>query len=293
MSSKMGEEGRGAWGMLRRSRSSEPSRSKTAFVLSGGGIQGSIQVGMIKALYERGIKPDVIAATSVGALNGAVIAQSPGDEGLAQLMEIWENLEGEHIFPGSFWSRMVKFVSADHLFPRTGVEKIVDDNVHVERFEDLPTEMHAVACDLETGEEVRFSSGLIRPALLATTALPGAFPPVEHDGRMLIDGGVINNVPVSVVDRPDVTSIYVLNVSAELDEDKEARRPLDVVMKAFAIAKGQRWRFDIEKYATDPRVHVLPRPPFEGLAFDDLTQTRRLFEESYELTKSYLGSVAA
>lgn len=293
MPSKSAEGSRGAWGKLRRSRSLEPAHSKTAFVLSGGGIQGSIQVGMIKALFEHGIEPDLIAATSVGALNGAVIAQSPGEKGLEQLVGIWNDLEGEHIFPGSFWSRMVKFVSADHLFPRTGIEKIVDDNVRTERFEDLPIEMHAIACDLDTGEEVRFSSGEIRPALLASTALPGAFPPVEHDGRRLIDGGVINNVPVSVVDRPDVSQIYVLNVSSELDEDKEARRPLDVVMKAFAIAKGQRWLSDVKRYSTDPRVHVLPRPPFEGLAFDDLTQTQRLLEESYELTNSYLSSVAA
>lgn len=293
MSPKSTEKGRGGWSKLRRRRSSETSRSKTAFVLSGGGIQGSIQVGMIKALYEQGIEPDLIAATSVGALNGAILAQTPGEKGLEQLVGIWENLDGEQIFPGSLWSRMVKLISSDHLFPRTGVERIIDENVRVERFEDLPIELHAIACDLNTGEEVCFCTGPIRPALLATTALPGAFPPVDFDGRVLIDGGVINNVPVNVVDRDDVSQIYVLNVSSELVEDRDVKRPLDVVMKAFAIAKGQRWRLDVEKYSTDPRVHVLPRPPFESLAFDDLTQTRRLFDEAYELTKSYLGSVAA
>lgn len=293
MSTRPNETKRTPWGRFLRGRSTEPSRAKTAFVLSGGGIQGSIQIGMLRALIERGIRPDVIAGTSVGALNGVILAQRPDEKGVEHLSEIWHALEGEDIFPGNFLSRIVKLIRSNHVFPRTGVERIVDGNVSAINFEDLPIEMTVVACDLDTGEEVRFSTGAIRPALFASTALPGIFPPVSHDGRRLVDGGVVNNVPVNAVDRPDISSIYVLNVSSELDEEKDVKHPLDVLLQAFSIAKGQRWLFDLDRYSTDPRVHVLPRPPFDAIAFDDLSHTRRLEEESYDLTRSYLGSVAA
>lgn len=284
---------KGAWSRIRRHRNSDLGKSRNAFVLSGGGIQGSVQLGMLKALIESGIRPDVIAATSVGALNGVILAQDPGPVGLDHLVEIWKGLNAAEIFPGSIWNRVVKMLRTDHVVPRTGVEKIIDDHVHAKNFEDLPIEMCVIACDLDTGEEVRFSKGAIRPALLASTALPGIFPPVQHDGRRLIDGGVVNNVPVNAVDRPEIANIYVLNVGSELDDGKEVRRPLDVMLKAFAIAKGQRWILDLERRSTDPRIHVLPRPPFEGIAFDDLSQTARLTEEAFQLTKSYLGTVAA
>lgn len=265
---------------------------KTAFVLSGGGVFGAIQAGMLKALYEREIFPDLIAGCSVGALNGAVLAQWPGQEGLGRLLETWKKTASMEIFPGSRVARIFRAFREHHTFPRDGLEQVIDQNLKYETIEELPIELKVVACDLDSGEEVVFSSGPLRPALLATTALPGAFPPVFYEGRRLIDGGVVDNVPISVADRRDVSRIFVLNVSAEVEAGR-TRNAWEVVYQAFNIAKAQRWLTELEKYAADERVVVLPRPDVGEVEFDDFSRVEELLDSGYSMCAQYLDKVAA
>jgi NTE family protein len=267
-------------------------RGLTAFVLSGGGIFGALQVGMLKALYEREIMPDLVVGCSVGALNGAVICQWPGSQGIDRLIRTWEGASDTEIFPGNRYLRLLMGVRQDHLYPRDGLERLIDENIAFERIEELPIQLRIVACDLDSGEEVVFSRGPLRPALLASTALPGAFPPVHHEGRRLIDGGVVNNVPISVADQRDVRKIFVLNVASDIDTGR-IRTAWDVIYQAFSIAKSQRWLSELAKYSEDPRVLVLPRPEPVGVAFDEFSRSEELMEEAYQMSKAYLRQAAA
>ena len=267
-------------------------KKKTAFVLSGGGVFGAVQVGMVKALYEAEIRPDLIVGCSVGALNGAVLAQWPGGEGLERLIATWQKTRQIEIFSGSKVARLLRAFRDDHIFPRDGLEQIVDENLRFELIEELPIEFKAVACDLDTGEEVVLSSGPIRPALLASSALPGAFAPVIYEGRRLIDGGVVNNVPITVADRKDVSKLYVLNVAAEI-EIEATKTAWDVVYRAFNIAKAQRWLSELQRYASDERVVVMPRPEIETVDFDDFSRVDQLMESGYSMSREYLKRLAA
>ncbi len=267
-------------------------RGLTAFVLSGGGIFGALQVGMLKALYEREIFPDLVVGCSVGALNGAVISQWPGPQGLERLIRTWESADDAQVFPGNRYLRLLMGLRQNHLYPREGLEKLIDGNIAFERIEELPIRLRIVACDLDSGEEVVFSRGPLRPALLASTALPGAFPPVYHEGRRLIDGGVVDNVPISIADQKDVGRIFVLNVASEVDVGR-IKTAWDVIYRAFSIAKAQRWLTEIKKYSEDSRVLVLPKPEPQGIAFDEFSRSEELMEEAYQMSKAYLQRAAA
>src|SRR2546423_7737130 len=171
---------------------------RTAFVLSGGGNHGSAQVGMLRALFERGITPDVVIGTSAGALNGSGVAANPSLAGVEHLATIWSALRTEHIFPGGRFGRAWSLLSGgEHLYSNAGLAGLIEQMAPASRFSQLVIPLPVVACDLATGEEVVLASGLLKPALLASAALPGSFPPVLHDPRPLADAGGAANGPLS------------------------------------------------------------------------------------------------
>src|SRR3954447_15801984 len=220
------------------------ARPRTAFVLSGGGNQGVAQVGMLRALIEHGIVPDVAIGTSAGAMNAAGIAYAPNLTGVAQLAAVWEGLKAEHVFPGGKIHRAWAVVGgATHLFGNEGLAALIHHSSPARSFSDLEIPFRVVATDLDTGEEVVIVRGPLKPALLASAALPGVFPIVNHDGRRLVDGGVVNSVPLWHALSGPVDRIFVLNVSAGAG-DHAVRSPLDVVMTSFMHARNQRYELE-------------------------------------------------
>ncbi len=199
-----------------RRRVLEPA-GKVAVVLSGGGNRGVVQVGMLRALVEAGVRPDVVVGTSVGSLNGAALARDPSPAGIDELEAVWLTLSRERLFGDGRLTRAWRLASrASHLFASEGLAEVID-SFGVEEFAELAAPLRVVACDLTTGAEAVFTSGPLKPALLASCALPGVYPPVEHDGRLLVDGGVVNNVPVSHALSGPVQHVYVCDTSADLD----------------------------------------------------------------------------
>jgi NTE family protein len=163
-----------------------PERPRTAFVLSGGGNQGVSQVGMLRALLERGIEPDVVIGTSAGALNGASLATNPTLAGVEQLADVWLSIRSGEVFPGSKLARAWNVLRRDdHLFTNDGLRAVIKRAHAAPTFAELAVPLRVIATDLDTGDEVVLACGPVEPALLASTALPGLFPPIEHDGRLL------------------------------------------------------------------------------------------------------------
>src|SRR5258708_9510212 len=214
-------------------RAPEPPRPRTAFVLSGGGNKGVSQVGMLRALLEHGIVPDVVIGTSAGALNGAAVAYAPNLTGVAQLASVWEQLQTDHVFPGGKIHRAWNIVRrGTHLFDNVGLAALIHHSSPARSFSDLEIPLRVVATDLDTGEEVVLANGPLKPALLASAALPGVFPIVVHGGRRLVDGGVVNNRPLWHALSGPVDRVFVLNVSSGVGEHA-VRSPLDAVMTTF------------------------------------------------------------
>ena len=190
-----------------------------AFVLSGGGAYGSTQVGMINAVLETGIKPDMVVGTSVGALNGAMLAADV-DGAVDRLTEVWLSMDRRGVFGGR--NRFTSAVSALRNGLKTSskalaapdvLESLIRETLTVERIEELPITTGVVATDALVGMPKLLSMGQLTPALLASAAIPGVFPPVKIDGGMYIDGGVSANVPIRQAIAFGARSVIVLNAN--------------------------------------------------------------------------------
>lgn len=268
----------------------DPHGPRTAFVLSGGGNLGVSQVGMLRALIERGILPDVVVGTSVGALNGAVIATTPSIDGVDRLTDVWSSLRTGEVFPGGRLARAWNVLSRDdHLFSNEGLQALIERAAPAAMFEQTAVPLRVVATDLHSAEEVVFAAGRIAPALLGSTALPGIYPPIEHDGRTLIDGAVTNAVPISHTFDGGVERVYVLDVSGGGAENRPIRSPLDVAVRAFNISRNQRFDLEMRNTPYDVDVIVLPRPDDDRALFD-FSDALMLIIEAQALAAKFLDA---
>jgi NTE family protein len=265
----------------------DPEPSGTAFVLSGGGNQGVAQVGMLRALLERGIRPDVVVGTSIGALNGSVVATAPTLERVEHLEALWRSTKGEQVFPGNLVKRAWNILRRDdHLIPNDGLAAMLAKTGAAATFEELEVPLRIVTADLISGEELVFVRGPLQPALLATAALPGVFPPVQHGGATLVDGAVVNLVPISHALAGPTSRIFVLDVSDPISE-RPLRSPLDVAVRAFAISRDQRFELELQWIPKEIEVVVLP-PPTDDRDFFDFSDADRLMNEAYDLANRAL-----
>lgn len=238
------------------------SPTPTAFVLSGGASLGAIQVGMLHALYERGIQPDFIAATSAGALNGAFIAARPQDVATArELAEIWIGLRRGTVFPLNPLTGLFGFAGRrGYMVPDSGLRALIARHLTTPRLEDLPIPLHVVATDVLTGAEVRLSDGPLPDAILASTAIPGVLPNVRWGDRTLMDGGVANNTPISHAVEFGARRIYVLSTGQMCELDVVPRGALAMFIHATNLLVHRRLVDDIERYRDDAELIVLPPP---------------------------------
>src|SRR5258705_6213563 len=188
-------------------------RRQVAFVLSGGGSLGAIQVGMLKGLLEDAIRADFLVGTSVGAVNAAWIAGRPEADGAAQLSEIWNGIKRQDIFPISPWCSARGILGhTNHVISNDNLRAVLERNLLYERLEEASIPVHVIVTELKSGEAVTLSSGPAIPALLARTPIPGVFPPATIGRREFVDGGVANHTPVTAAIELGVTEIYVLPV---------------------------------------------------------------------------------
>ena len=236
--------------------------SGVAFVLSGGASLGAIQVGMLQALYERGITPEMIVGTSAGALNGAFIASRPQTVATSdQLGEIWRRMRRGTAFPLNPLTGLLGFLGTrDHLVPASGLTRLIDAHLAVERLEDLPIALHVVAVDVLTGEELRLSRGPLRDAVLASSAIPGVLPPVRWEDRSLMDGGVANNTPISHAIELGARRIYVLPTGHACALEEPPRGALGMALHAISLLTQRRLVDDVERHRDDAHLIVLPPP---------------------------------
>ena len=177
---------------------SAQTAKKTAFVFAGGGSFGAIQVGMMQAIAAHGVTADLVVGSSVGAMNGAYYAGAPTLEGVKKLAEIWRGLTRQDVFPVSLRSFVSFLWRRDFLISHDGVRKLVEDHLPYRKLEEAIVPVHIVTTDIVTGETVVLSDGSAAEAIVASTAIPGAFAPVKHKNRFLADGAISSNTPIRV-----------------------------------------------------------------------------------------------
>lgn len=281
-------------GLLRRALRRKQPRDQTAFVLSGGASLGSIQVGMIHALYERGIVPDLLVGTSAGALNAGFLASRPPTVGTAQdLAEVWTNLRRETLFPLSVPGLVSGLRGRrDHLVSDQGLRDLATEHLEFELLEDAAIPLHITTYDVTSGEDVRLSSGPALEAVLAASAIPGVFPPVEFEDRLLVDGGVVNNTPLSHAVELGARRIFVLPTQlASSGSPVRPRGALDAAVNAISLLINRRLQDDVTRYQHVAEITVLQPVNEERVQATDFTRAAELIEATREAARDTLDEL--
>jgi NTE family protein len=184
--------------------------TKTAFVFAGGGSFGAIQVGMLQSLAAHGITADMVVGSSVGALNGAFYAGDPTLKGVERLGTIWRGLTRQDVFPMS-WRTVMSFLwRRDFLIPHDGIRKLIEDHIPYLNLQDAKLPLHIVTTDIISGNSVVLSEGPIAEAIVASTAIPGAFAPVHYRDLYLADGAISSNTPIQVAVKKGAKRLIIL-----------------------------------------------------------------------------------
>ncbi|MFL0286616.1 patatin-like phospholipase family protein [Mycobacterium sp. SMC-21] len=261
----------------------------TAFVLSGGGSLGSIQVGMLLGLAEAGIKPDLIVGTSVGALNGGWIAGRSDHDGALALADLWRTLSRRKVFPTSPSMGLLGFLGRrPHLVSDIGIRTLLRQNLRFRRLQDAPTPLHVVATDVLSGQDVLLSSGDAVDAIVASAAIPAVLPPVRIGGRDLVDGGVVNNTPLSYAVELGATEVWVLPTGYSCAMPQPPRAALAMAMHAFTLAINRRLATDVERFEALVELHVVPPLCPVRVSPIDFSRSGELIERSLESTRHWL-----
>jgi NTE family protein len=269
-----------------------PRRYEHAFVFSGGGNLGSIQVGMLRALLGAGIVPDLLVGCSVGALNAAFMAAGPTTERLDTLERVWRGLRGNDIFVGTRRSQLAHLLRRhDHIYDSSGLAAIIRAHLPFVDLADFPVQLEVVTTDLHEGAARWWSTGRLVDVLCASAALPGVFPPVRLDGHMHVDGGVLTPIPIQRAIELGASTIWVLDVGAERPvQITDNMHALDVFMASFATTRRSMALAPVP-VPDGVTVHQLPFPDIGNLGRTDFSATGKLLDDARSLAARYLANL--
>lgn len=258
---------------------------RTAWVLPGGSTYGSIQAGLVTALFEAGEAPDVLVGTSVGSLNSAWLAGDPSPQGAEKLRTLWLSMRRNDVFPIQPLRILAgRLGLTNHLLSNRGLANWLHQTLPYRRFEDAQIPLTVTATDVETGEPIYFDHGPALPALVASCSIPGMFPPIQVGERWLVDGGAAAFMPISRAIEQGAERVYVLPSGgtepfefngrkrgigsiATLPPPKNPPRSISGVNgAALGAAMIAMSRLDMQVNSTRCELYVLPAPSVIGLS---------------------------
>lgn len=304
-------------------------RDYTAFVLSGGGARGALQVGALRALLEYGITPDIVIGTSIGAWNGAWLARTPTLEHIDALATAWRSLSPERILLGTELpsstipraTRGARIITvarrltsgAPSLYSDAGLQYVINTYLKDLTFEDLAVPLFIIATNLTSGERTIFNSGPIAPAVLASSAIPGIFPPVRCNGSVYVDGGALDNCSLETALAQGARRLFILDVgwdelsagAALWTEDREPRKahethatrparssyaahPLGAVLeRTVQVISRYQLEQALQRLPRGIEAHVISSGMAGGGALE-FDHAPRLIDRGYEMASTYL-----
>jgi NTE family protein len=237
----------------------QAGHAKTAFVFAGGGSFGAIQVGMMHSLAAHGISADMVVGSSVGALNGAYFAGDPTLKGVQQLETIWRGLTRHDVFPIT-WRTLLGFIwRRDFLIPHDGIQKLIDDNLPYRNLQDAKLPVHIVATDIVTGDSVVLSEGPAAQAIIASTAIPGAFAPVRYKDFYLADGAISSNTPIKVAVAKGARRLIILPTGYACSTNMPPTGAVANVLHALTLLIARQLVSELEDL--DPGIEYFVVPP--------------------------------
>ncbi len=272
-------------------RNGDSREPRTAFVLSGGAAMGALQVGMLRALIERRIRPDLILGCSVGALNGVVLAGDPTLATVGRMQDVWMDLLDRNIVPtGLFPSTVQLFRKGESITSNDAMRALLDDVLPAAAFDELAVRFECVATDIDAIAEHWFHTGDLAPAVLASCAMPAVFPAVEIGGARYVDGAVVNDVPVQRAVDLGATRIFILQVGGVDRPRPDPRRPIDMALLAYWIARRHRLLEDLARIPDDVEVVILPHGNPTHVRYNDLSRSAQLMDIAYRSSIDHIDA---
>lgn len=265
------------------------SAPQTAFVLPSGGSTGAAQVGILRALLESGVVPDLLVGSSVGALNAAFLATDPSLDRVEELAGIWQRLSREDVFGRNRYYTLSRLLLRhDHICTPGPLRALIARFCDLDRLQDARVALQVVTTDLDHGVPRWWGSGRAAEVLYASACLPGLFPPAVLDGHRHVDGGVLDPVPVRRAIDLDATHVFVLGEPSGPEWAPRRPNALEVLLRSF----------DISRYACLPepgalahpgqRVVALPGARTAHIPITDFGSTRQLIEDSYLISREFV-----
>jgi len=274
-----------------------------AFVFSGGANRGALQAGATLALLEAGITPDLIVSSSVGSINGAVLAASPSLDGVRQTAERWKTVRCDEVFPGnrarSLWRLMRGLGSLhDNRALRRFILGLLPANVH--RFSDLTVPLFVTATRYQTGEMHLFGHDpqeRLIDALMASCAVPPYLPPYRYRDELYIDGGFVANLPLSVAVAQGATEIWALEIGVDAASASPAISMRGSVMRSFETLMRMQMSREHElvrlMQQTGVIVHRIQMLHYSSIDVHDFSHSAALMGLGYQTAQTYLDTRAS
>jgi NTE family protein len=265
-------------------------QERTAFVLAGGGSLGAIEVGMLSALVEQGVRPDLVVGSSVGAINAAYLAARPDLKGVRGLADAWRRVRREDVFPVSPFGSLTALLSGrGHLADPTPLRHLLERWIPYRRLEEAAIPCVIVATELLGGEEVTLSSGRVVDALLASAALPAVFPPVSLGGRHLVDGMLASHTPILAAVAAGASRIVVLPTGHACALLEAPRGALALALHALNLIIARQIATDVEHYTGRADLVVVPPLCPLGVASHDFSRSGELMKRAEAATKDWMA----
>lgn len=267
----------------------------TAFVLGGGGVLGAVEVGMLRALFERDIVPDLVLGTSVGAINGALVARDPTPGVVDRLVELWRSVGESRTVYGDRPLRTVRRVLTErtHLYSSLPLRQRLAEEFGDVLFEDLPVRFQVCAASIERAAEHWFDAGPVVDAVLASAAVPGLLPPAQVGEEHYLDGGIVNSIPLARAVTLGADRVFVLQVGRIDRPLTPPNQPWEVARVSFEIARRHRFHRELAELSDKVECHVLPAAATGArddsiLAFRDFSGVQAKIEQTYVASATYL-----
>ena len=270
-----------------------------AFVLSGAGARGTLQVGALQALLEAEIQPDIVVGTSAGAVNASFVAsRGLNAETLTAMHAQWKKVKTKEVYPGGLIGAAWRLLrNQQSLYPSHGLRRLISEGMAdgVQTFRDLQMPLYVTSVDIRSGRLFLFGEDPRAPivdAVLASSSVPGIHPPVEYHGLHLVDGGVLANVAASVAMDKGALQIYALNASYAGEQPDEIKGVVNVLNQTLTTMMAQSLLEDLVRAdaATQIDLHHIVLRPSKPIPFGDFSHADELALNGYETTKAYLAA---
>ena len=290
-------------------------RPKIGLVLAGGGAKGAAHVGVIQVLEELGVPIDYIAGTSMGSIVGGLYASGMSSRELASAIKSinWNDIFNDKpnredrdyrrkLDDEGFLIRYkLGFKDGKFTFPRGAIDgqklnlvlrELSKRAVGIHDFDKLPIPFRAIAADIVTGEPVSLASGDLAKAMRASMAVSGIFPPVEIDGRLLVDGGLANNLPIDVARGMGADILIVVNFPEQFKKRTELNTAVALVLQSLDILIAQNSRLQLKTLRKDDILIVPAIKDIGAASFDRAAEAIPIGERAARSQASRLRTLS-